>query len=51
MDTRDELLARILDTSARIEKREDQLWRRARYLRTRIANCSEVLDGVFEHLL
>jgi hypothetical protein len=37
VDTRDELLARSLDAAARIKKREDQLGRTARGLRTRFA--------------
>ena len=35
VDTSDELLASILDAAARIKKREDQLRRTARDLRTR----------------
>jgi hypothetical protein len=34
MDTREELLARILNAAARIKKREDQLRRKTRDLRT-----------------
>jgi hypothetical protein len=49
--TRDELLARILDAAARIKKREDQLRRTTRDLRTRVAKCTEVDGGIFEHLL
>jgi hypothetical protein len=37
VDTRDELLARILDAAADIREREDQLRRTARDLRTRVA--------------
>ena len=37
MHTQDDLLARILDAAARINKREDQLRRTTRYLRTRVA--------------
>ena len=37
VDTRDELLARILDAAARKKKREDQLTRTTRDLRTRVA--------------
>jgi hypothetical protein len=46
----DELLARILDASACIKKREDQLRRTARDLCTRVAKCTEVDGGIFEHL-
>ena len=41
MDTPDELLARILDAAGCIKKREDQLRRTTRDLRTRVANCIE----------
>jgi hypothetical protein len=51
IDTRDELLARILDAAARIKKREDQLRRTTRDLRTRLAKCTEVGGGIFGHLL
>jgi hypothetical protein len=47
----DELLARILDSAACIKKREDQLRRTARDLRTRVAKCTEVDGGVLEYLL
>jgi hypothetical protein len=47
----DELLARILDAAARINKREDQLRRATRDLRTRVAKCTEVDGGILEHLL
>jgi hypothetical protein len=50
VDTRDELLARILVAAARIKKCEDQL-RRARDLRTRVAKCTEVEGGILGHLL
>jgi hypothetical protein len=49
-DTRDELLARILDAAACIRKREDQLRRTTRDLSTRDAKCIEVDGGIFEHL-
>jgi len=51
VDTRYELLARILGAAARIEKREAQLRRKTRDLRTTVAKFSEVDSGVFEHLL
>ena len=47
----DELLARILDAAASIKKREDQLRRTTRDLRTRVAKCTEVDGGIFEHSL
>ena len=51
VDTADELLASILDAAGSIEKREDQLRRTARDLRTPVAKCSEVDGGIFENLL
>jgi hypothetical protein len=50
VDTRDELLARILDGAGRMKKRGDELeqWRD---LRTRVAKCIEVDGGIFEHLV
>ena len=47
MDTRDELLARILDAAARKKRK----FRRAtRVIRTRVAWCMEADGGIFEHL-
>jgi hypothetical protein len=46
----DELLARILYAAACIKKREDQLRRTTRDLRTRVAKCVEVYSGIFENL-
>jgi phage gpG-like protein len=51
VDTADELLADILDAAASIKKREDQLRRTARDLRTRVEKCFEVDGGIYEHLL
>jgi hypothetical protein len=51
VDTRDELLACILDAAARIKKREDQLRRKTRDLRTRAAKCIEDDGGLVENLL
>ena len=51
LDTRDQLLAQILDAVARIKKHEDQLRRTTRDLRTRVAKCTEVDCGILEHLL
>jgi hypothetical protein len=50
VNTRNELLARILDAAARIKTREDQLRRTTRDLRTRVAKSCEVDGGLFEHL-
>jgi hypothetical protein len=49
--TPDEFLTRTLDPAARIKKREDQLKRTSRDLRTRVAECTEVDGGIFEHSL
>ena len=51
MDTKDELLARILDDAACRKKREYQLRRTTRDLRTAVANWTEVDGGILEHLL
>jgi hypothetical protein len=51
VDTPDELLARIFDAAACIKKCGDQLRRTTRDLRTRVAKCTEVGGGIFEHLL
>ena len=51
LQKKDELLARILDAVACIKKREDQLRRTTRDLRTRVAKCTEVDGGIFERLL
>jgi hypothetical protein len=47
VDTPEELLPGILDAAGCIEKREDQLRRTARDLRTRVAKCTEVDGGIF----
>jgi hypothetical protein len=51
--TRDELLARILDAAtaaaaASVKKRQDQLIRTTRDLRTGVAKCTEVRGAIFE---
>jgi hypothetical protein len=51
VDKREELLARILDAAACIKKREDQLRRTTRDLRTLVAKCTELGGGILEHLL
>jgi hypothetical protein len=47
----DELFSRVLDAAVGIKRREDQLRRTTRYLRTRVAKCTEVDGGTSEHLL
>jgi hypothetical protein len=51
VDTREELIARILDAAALIKKTEVQLRRKTRDLRTRVAKCTEVDGGIFENSL
>jgi hypothetical protein len=51
VDTRDKLLARILDAAMGIKNREDQLRRTTRDVRTGAAKCTEVDCGVFERVL
>jgi hypothetical protein len=51
VDTWGELLARVLDAAARINKREDQLRRKTRDLRTRVAKCTEVDGEIFKTLV
>jgi len=51
VDTRNELLPRILVAAASIEKHEDQLRRTTRDLQTRGAERNEVDGGIFERLL
>ena len=51
VDTRDELLTRILDAAAGIKKRGDQLRRTTRELQTRVAKGTDVDGGIFECLL
>ena len=51
VDEPDELLAPILDAAACIKKREYQLRRTTRDIRTRVAKCAECGGGIFEYLL
>jgi len=51
VDTPDELLTRIVDAAVRIKKRQDQLRRTTRDLRTRVAKCIDVDVGIFEQSL
>ena len=50
VDTRDELLARILDDAAHIDRRADQLRRNIHDLRTQVAQSIMADSGIFEHL-
>ena len=51
VDTRDELLARILDAAACTKRGEYQLRRTTRHLRTRFVKCAEVDVGIFESII
>jgi hypothetical protein len=51
MDTRDELLARILDAATTKNKHEDELKRTTFDLRRRVAKCIEIGCGSYEYLL
>jgi hypothetical protein len=51
VDTRDELLALILDVAAGTKKREDQLRRKTRDIRTRVAKVIVVEGGISEYIL
>jgi hypothetical protein len=51
VNTRDELLVRILDAAARIEKRKYQVRLKKSNLRTRVAKCIEADGGILERLL
>ena len=50
VDTRDELLTRILDVAAGTKKREDQLRRTTRDIRTRVAKVIVVEGGISEYI-
>ena len=51
VDTAVGLLTRIVDAAACIKKRDDQLRRTTRHLRTRVAKFTEVDRKIFENLL
>jgi hypothetical protein len=51
MDTQHELLARISDAAVRIKKHEDQLRRTKHVLHSRVAECIEDYNEIFEPLL
>jgi len=51
VNTRDELVARIMDSAALIkQEREDDLRRATRTVAKRVEKCIEVDGGIFEHL-
>jgi len=52
VNTRDELVARIMNTAALIkQERQDDLRRTTRTIAKRVEKCIEVVGGIFEHLL
>ena len=51
VDTRDELLVRVLDAPARTKKRENQLRQATRDLVTRVAKFVYVGGGILDYLL
>jgi len=50
-DTRDELIAHILNAAACIKKHEDQLRQTTCDLHIGVTKCIEVDSGIFKHLL
>ena len=52
VNTRDELVARIMNSAALIkQERQDDLRRATRTVTKRVEKCTEVDGGIFEHLL
>ena len=52
VNTRDELVARIMNSAALIKQdRQDDLRRATRTVAKRVEKCSEVDGGILEHLL
>jgi len=52
VNTRDELVARIMNSAAFIEQvRQDDLRRATRTVAKRVEKCMEADGGIFEHLL
>ena len=52
VNTRDELVARIMNSAALIKQEcQDDLRRATRTVVKRVENCAEVDSGIFEHLL
>jgi len=52
VNTRDELVARIMDTAALIkQERQDDLRRATRTVAKMVENCIELDGEIFEHLL
>jgi len=52
VNTRDELVARVMNSAALIkQERQDDLSRATRTIAKRVGKCTEVDGGIFEHLL
>jgi hypothetical protein len=52
VNTRDELVARIMNSAALIkQERQDELRKTTRTIAKRVEKCIEVDGGIFEHLL
>jgi imidazole glycerol phosphate synthase subunit HisF len=52
VNTRDELVARIMNSAASIkQERQDDLRRAIRTVAKRVEMCFEIGGGIFEHLL
>jgi len=52
VNTRDELVARIMNSAAIIkQERQDDLKRAAHTIAKRVEKCTEIDGGIFEHLL
>jgi len=52
VNTRDELVARIMNSAALIkQEHQDDLRRATRTVAKRVEKCTEIDDGIFEHLL
>ena len=52
VNTRDELVARIMNSAALIkQERQDDLRRATRTVAKRVEKCIEANGGIFEHLL
>ena len=52
VNTRNEMVARIMNSAALIrQERQDDLRRATRTLAERVEKCTEVGGGIFEHLL
>jgi hypothetical protein len=50
VDTRDELLARVVDDAAHMHRRADQIRRKIHNLRTLVAESIKADSGIIEHL-